>query len=361
METHNKKMQSPCSFRAIGVMSGTSLDGLDLSLAHYNYADGGWSFDLLEASTIQYEREIHDSLSNSMNLNGRELMEFDASYGKWIGEKINDFVSNSDCKIDVIGNHGHTVFHNPQKGISTQIGNGAHIAAVTGIPCVSNFRTGDIARNGQGAPLVPIGDELLFSQYDFCLNIGGIANISFKDKSKRVAYDICPANMALNHLSQIQKFPFDTNGVLGKNGKINSSLLDELNGIEFYGQQGPKSLGREWFESTFLTVLNRYNISNFDKLRTCYEHIAFQVANVLNFRSDATVLATGGGSKNEFLIDCIKQKTSNKIIIPEAEIIDFKEAIVFGFLAVLYLLNIPNCLSSVTGANTDSVGGCLYK
>lgn len=361
MEKNPENIQSPCTFRAIGVMSGTSLDGLDISLTEYTFDGTEWSFSLVKAETISYDKKYKSLLSESMEMNARELMEFDAEYGKWIGEQILNFINNTNCNIDIIGSHGHTVFHNPQKGISVQIGNGAQIAAATGIHCVSNFRSGDVARGGQGAPLVPIGDELLFAEYDLCLNIGGIANISLRENGKRVAFDICPANMVLNHFSQIQQLPFDENGILGKQGKIDGNLLEELNSIEFYGQNGPKSLGREWFESTFLPTIERHNISTFDKIRTSYEHIAIQVSKVFNTKNNAKLLATGGGSKNEFLIECIKQKTSNHIVIPKTEIIDYKEAIIFGFLAVLYILDIPSCLSSVTGAKIDSVGGCLYK
>ena len=361
MMIQNKIIQSPCSFRAIGVMSGTSLDGLDISLTEYSFNGTEWSYNLLKAETISYNQNLKSLLSESMGMSGQELMEFDAEYGKWIGEQILKFTKDTNCSIDLIGSHGHTVFHNPQKGVSVQIGNGSQIAAVTGIQCVSNFRSGDVARGGQGAPLVPIGDELLFAEYDLCLNIGGIANISLMENGERVAFDICPANMVLNHFSQTQQLPFDENGILGKQGKINENLLEELNGIEFYNLNGPKSLGREWFESTFLPTFERYNISTFDIIRTCYEHIAIQVSKVFNRKNNVRILATGGGSKNEFLIECIKQKTGNQIVIPENKIIDYKEAIIFGFLAVLYILDIPSCLSSVTGAKFDSVGGCLYK
>lgn len=356
-----KSAQSPLHIKAIGVMSGTSLDGLDICYAHFFLQEQNWSFKIVDAYTISYCKRLQQELKNAESLDGRELMALDARYGKWIGEAISKFISKLHNDVDIIGSHGHTVFHEPTRGFSTQIGNGAHIAAATGIPCVCNFRSGDVARGGQGAPLVPIGDELLFGGYSFCLNIGGIANISFREGNKRIAFDICPTNMILNHLAGLMEKEFDNNGELGRTGNIHPELLSQLNRIPFYQQEGPKSLGREWFTSDFLPVIDSYNIPLKDKFRTVYEHIAYQIASALDKNPSDTILITGGGAKNTYLIDLIRRNTGIEVIVPQSDIVDFKEALIFGFLAVLYLADTPTCLTSVTGANSNSIGGSLYK
>jgi anhydro-N-acetylmuramic acid kinase len=359
IEQKNNNTQSPCIFRAIGVMSGTSLDGLDLCFAEYTIKDRKWRFKIISAKTISYPNSISEALKSSMRIDANKFQLLHASYGKWIGEQINEFIEPSD-RIDLIGSHGHTVFHNPQNGYTTQIGSGAHIAAETGIPCVCDFRSSDIARGGQGAPLVPIGDNLLFNEYDFCLNIGGIANLSYGIDDKRVAYDICAANMALNHIANKMSLEYDDNGKIGAKGQIIIPMLDELNQLDYYNQQGAKSLGREWFDENFLPIIIKNKELPEDILRTIYEHIAIQIVKSCSIKSNASILITGGGARNTFLVDLIRSKTINRVIVPDPLIVDFKEALIFGFLAVLYQLRIPSCLATVTGAKRDSVGGCMY-
>lgn len=345
---------------AIGVMSGTSLDGLDICLARFSNKTHGWNYQIIKAETIPYESELKNLLSNVAHSSGHELIKLHSNYGIWIAERINEFLSETKIHVDVIGSHGHTVFHNPSLGYSTQIGSGAHIASLTGIPCVCDFRMGDIARGGQGAPLVPIGDELLFNNYPICLNIGGIANLSFKKINHRLAYDICPANMALNYFSRELGFDFDKDGYIGRNGSVNHSLLEKLSKLDFYSIDGPKSLGREWFEGEFLSITKEFSISTNDLMRTLYEHIAIKISDAFSIYPNGDVLVTGGGAKNNFLIELIRSKSSNRIVIPENKLIDFKEALIFGLLAVLYVNQAPSSISSVTGAKRDSIAGCLY-
>lgn len=350
-------------FKAIGLMSGTSLDGLDICLSDFSFSDEKWSFSIVASSSVGYDSNFKRKLQNSYSLTGRELMLLDAEYGIWCGERVNEFLKINKinpASISVIGSHGHTVFHEPARGFSTQIGNGAQIAAVAGIKCVSNFRSADIARGGQGAPLVPIGDDLLFSQFDKCINLGGFANISFKNQGERVAFDICPVNMALNLLSERVGEPYDDNGSLAQRGRINESLLFELNSLPFYSLKGPKSLAKEWFISDFLPFFEKFPLATDDLLRTACEHIAIQIARHISANPNENVLITGGGAKNGFLVQLIKSKTSCNIITPEVSIIDFKEALIFGFLAVLFLTKTPSCIASATGATSSSIGGCLY-
>ncbi len=359
--TSNPNTQQKSSkFRAIGVMSGTSLDGLDLSLAEYSYKNNYWDYIIVKTETVPYPKTFKESLRNATNVSGNELMRQDALFGKWIAKRILKFIPQKEEKIHVIGSHGHTIFHNPKEGYTTQIGNGAHIAALTGIPCVCDFRMGDIARKGQGAPLAPIGDELLFNKFDYCLNIGGIANISYRKNDKRIAYDICPANIALNQIANQLGLEYDDGGEIGKTGEVIIPLLNKLNELNYYKKAGAKSLGREWFESIFLPIINKYTSAPANLLRTVYEHIATKISETLQGNSNSTVLITGGGAKNNFLLMLLKNKCKNKLIIPSHDIIDFKESLIFGFLAVLYTNKVSSCLSSATGAIEDSIGGCLY-
>lgn len=348
------------TFRALGIMSGTSLDGLDLCIADYQPRNSKWNFTIRKAITIDYDDNVRERLENGFKQTGNELASLHAWYGQWIAERVNESIGNLKSSIDIIGSHGHTIFHNPTAGYTTQIGSGAHIAAITGIPCICDFRSGDIARGGQGAPLVPIGDQLLFGDYDMCLNIGGIANISYASEKGRIAYDICPANMALNYLANRLNLPIDRDGALGKTGQINAVLLDTLNHLEYYAQHGAKSLGREWFEQIFLPVIMQQSIGTVDTLRTVYEHISIKINESFLAKPNGRVLVTGGGAKNKFLINLIEQKYGRSLSIPSNTLIDSKEALVFGFLAVLYLTKTSSSLSSVTGAKSDSIGGCLY-
>jgi anhydro-N-acetylmuramic acid kinase len=281
-------------------------------------------------------------------------------YGKYIGKQVADFCADLPEKPVLVASHGHTIFHQPDSGLTLQIGNGAYIAAVTGIPTVCDFRSLDVAHGGQGAPLVPIGDELLFPEYEFCLNLGGIANVSFRENEERIAFDICPANMAFNHFTKELGYEYDLNGSMGRTGIVHPELLRLLNELDFYRQSGPKSLGREWFESEFLPLIYSFQLSPEDTLRTLYEHVSDQIAHSIDQYPKGQVLITGGGANNVFLIELFSEKTKHKTIVPSAQIIDFKEAIVFAFLGVLRFRNENNCLKSVTGADRDHSGGVIY-
>ncbi|MBN1990166.1 MAG: anhydro-N-acetylmuramic acid kinase [Bacteroidales bacterium] len=351
--------QPPSTIRAVGIMSGTSLDGLDLCLSDFRYENSKWDFAIVKATTLPYSPEIKRSLTEAFSLTGAELCALDFEYGKWIGERINEFVADVNPKPNIIGSHGHTIFHQPSLGYTTQIGKGAAISAVTGIPCVSDFRSGDVARGGQGAPLVPIGDRLLFSSYNWCLNIGGIANISTQKDSQQLAWDICPANMILNALANKQGKPYDSNGDLGREGAILTNLLDKLNSLPYYQSTPPKSLGREWFETHFypLFVSDDSSISNL--LATTYEHISHQIAQSIPSNASGKLLVTGGGAHNDFLIEKIKEKANISIVVPNKQTVDFKEALVFAFLSVLYIKGEAGSLSSVTGATASSIAGVL--
>jgi anhydro-N-acetylmuramic acid kinase len=346
--------------KVLGIMSGTSLDGVDLALCNFYERSGHWHFEVEAYETIAYSESWKNQLSKIYSGSALELSQLDHAFGKYLGEISVDFI-NRTSEPEIIASHGHTIFHDPKNNFTLQIGNGAQIAATTGISVVSDFRTGDVALGGQGAPLVPIGDEFLFYQYDACLNIGGISNISFKQNGKRIAYDICVANIVFNAFAIMGNKTFDENGEMGRNGKIIDTLFLELNALEYFQQDFPKSLGFEYYEQVLIPLFKKYFDKNsIDILRTYYEHVGFQIAQTMNTYNLCTTLVTGGGAYNEFLIECINKNTSHKIHVPDDHIVEYKEAMVFALLGMLRYNNEINILSSVTGASRDSIGGAIY-
>lgn len=348
------------SFKVIGLMSGTSLDGLDICFCIINSKDNKWNYKIVKTCTIHYSDEMKKKLSSVFNLSGIELTKIDYDYGKWIGTQVREFLSDCELRPDFIASHGHTIFHKPSEGYTLQIGKGSAIAAESGVPCICDFRSSDVCNAGQGAPLVPIGDRLLFSEYDICLNLGGFANLSYEKNNERFAFDIGPCNIILNHLAQKNGLDFDKDGELGKKGFVDSNLLKELNSLAFYQGQSPKSLGREWVEEVVLPIIEKSSISLNDKLRTLYEHIIDQICAKTNSIIGERILVTGGGAHNGLLIHLLRSKSNHSIVLPNKQTIDFKEALIFALLGVLYLQKIPGALSSVTGGKQDSVSGCLY-
>ncbi len=343
----------------IGVMSGTSLDGLDICCANFIYAKNNWTYKIIAAENKAYPNQLKSKIENAHLTDSKTFSLLHSDYGFYTGEQINQFINKYSLKPDLVASHGHTIFHQPEKRSTVQIGSGACIAAETGINTICDFRTTDVSLNGQGAPLVPIGDQYLFSEYDFCLNLGGFSNISFQRGDKRIAFDICPVNFVLNHYMKSIGKDFDENGGKARSGKINQQLLNELNELNVYKQSGPKSLAREDVEKIFFPIIDSFNFSLEDKLATYTEHISVQISKTI---TSGNVLVTGGGAFNTYLIERMRANAPQCIYqIPDSQIINYKEALIFAFLGVLYLYDIPNCLASVTGANYDNIGGALYK
>ncbi len=363
-------------------MSGTSLDGLDLAWCCFQQHSGGWEGEILLAHTLPYTEEWITRLRAAPGLSGKDLAALHYDYGRYTGDLIKDFiVSNNIKEPGIIASHGHTVFHRPDQGYTLQVGSGAALAAQTGCTVVCDFRSLDVSLQGQGAPLVPIGDHYLFAGYQYCLNLGGFANISFEENGTRVAFDICPVNFVLNKLIRqghiaaegyLQHLPadypvqeplrYDPSGAIASSGTISPQLLEQLNSISFYHLPGPKSLGEEWVNEVFLPLITHSTLSLPDLLRTLYEHMAHQIARSTRRLPGESMLITGGGAFNKFLISLIRQKLAPEIavIIPPQEIINFKEALVFGFLGILRIQGLPNTLSSVTGSLYNNIGGCVY-
>ncbi|MDI1356372.1 MAG: anhydro-N-acetylmuramic acid kinase [bacterium] len=347
--------------QVLGLMSGTSLDGLDMVLCSFEHTEARIQFNILEAQTINYSKDWKTKLKEVGKAKAEDYFRLHADYGRFIAEEIVKFLKNIPQKPDYIASHGHTVFHQPKLGFSTQLGCGATIAAISSIDTVCDFRSLDVALGGQGAPLVPIGDQLLFGDYEACLNIGGIANISFNnDEGNRVAYDVCEANMLLNYLSEKIGHPYDAEGEMARSGNVDQQLLKKINALPYYREEGAKSIGREWFEDQVLKTLEEEHVRITDLLATSTEHVAMIIANELTQKKLKSVLVSGGGAFNSFLMERIREHTACEIIIPNAEIINFKEALIFAFLGYLRVIDKTNTLSSVTGASRNSIGGAVY-
>lgn len=340
----------------LGQMSGTSLDGLDLALCEFEKSGDKVNFKLLHTETISYPKDIKLKLDSIYEASANDYFAFNQFYGKYMADKINACVINNQLKVDYLALHGHTIFHKPELGYTTQIGCAATVCAHTNINTISGFRNMDVALGGQGAPLVPIGDRDLFSEFESCLNIGGIANISFNQNNERIAFDICLANILLNYLSLKVGKDYDEGGIIAQSGTINNDLLNQLLEIDY----SKKSIGREDFEKNFRLILDTFSCSTEDILRTCVEYIAIYISQTLKNNQLNSVLISGGGAYNHFLIDCIKKHYSGKIEIPNDTIIQFKEAIIFAYLGYLYIHKEANCLKSVTGASRDNIGGNLH-
>ena len=345
------------TYFAIGLMSGTSLDGLDICYAKFQNITH-WEFEIIKTETIPYSLEWKNRLQNAILLSAEDLLALDKEYGFYLGEKTQEFISkNNITDLDFIASHGHTVFHQPQRKFTLQIGDGRAIKLTTKKPVIYDFRSQDVLMGGNGAPLVPIGDELLFSQYDACLNLGGFSNISLQKNHQRIAFDISPVNVVLNYFAEKLGKNYDENGDFARNGAINFKILEELNTLTFYQKPAPKSLGVEFVNSEIFPLLKDETPENI--IATFTEHIAEQIAKVFNDNQLKTVLVTGGGTFNTYLLEKIREKSQTELIVPDENIINFKEALIFAFMGVLRLRNEVNVLCSATGSSENHCSGIL--
>lgn len=343
---------------AIGLMSGSSLDGLDIALVRLAEKEGQYTFIIEAAETLPYPKYWHDQLANAFLSTPEALLPLDKEYGTYLGKQVKDFIAKNGVNPDFVASHGHTVFHKPERRFTLQIGDGQALADACGYTVVNDFRTEDVSKGGQGAPLVPIGDKLLFAEYDICLNVGGIANVSYEVDGKRIAYDICIANQALNWLAQREGLDYDKDGLLARKGKVDMDLLKRLNGHPFYGMTPPKSLGREFFEQHQKSLLK--GLSTSDLLATFTEHIALQVALAVSTLPKGKLLVTGGGARNKYLIERLQARSAHDIVVPDNTTIDYKEALIFALLGLLRLEGKTNVLCSATGAPSDSCSGKIW-
>lgn len=347
----------PDRYRVIGVMSGSSLDGLDLALCELVHDVGDWSFNIQEARTVPYDAPFQQRLKEAMHGPALELARLHRDLGDRIGMACRQLLNGRP--VDLIASHGHTLFHRPEEGLTMQLGCGARIAAITGTTTVCDFRTMDVALGGQGAPLVPLGEQLLFPRHKAFLNIGGICNIALHGAERVTGYDVCIGNQALNALANEAGLPYDQDGTLARSGRTIPELLDALNALPFHHQAPPRSLGREWFDEHVRPMIMASEHSIADRTAAVVEHIAQQLAAALAF-AEGPVLATGGGAHNGFLVERLRTLASTSIDVPDRLTVDYKEALVFALLGVLRVRGEANTLSSVTGAQRGSTGGAVY-
>ncbi|MGB6035216.1 MAG: anhydro-N-acetylmuramic acid kinase [Cryomorphaceae bacterium] len=337
----------------IGVMTGTSLDGLDLSLCEFR--EGGYK--ILSFQCVEIPEKLKKSLTESYTKSSREFFKIENEYSRFLAASIRDFHRQTSNQAQFVGVHGQTIFHEPNSQLTVQMLNGGLVAAITGLITVCDFRRADIALNGQGAPLVPIGDRDLFREYTACLNLGGFANLSTEVDGNRVAFDICAVNIVLNLLAKNEGKDYDDGGQMAATGKLDRELLLKLNSLAFYEQKPPKSLGREWMENHIVPLIN--GVENRSALRTYTEHVVEQIAQ--NLPQSGKVLVTGGGAYNQFLIaELAKALPSTNLVIPEKNLLEGKEALIFAYLAKLRLQGKTNVLASATGASRNSSSGAVY-
>ncbi|MBE7174670.1 MAG: anhydro-N-acetylmuramic acid kinase [Williamsia sp.] len=359
-------------YRAIGVMSGSSLDGLDIVFAQFEESRGAWSYEIKASDTYEYNTDWQRRLQQATNLSAYDYLKLHADYGKFTGEQINSFIQTHELyhQVQIIASHGHTVFHAPGNGFTAQLGDGAHIAAVTGINVVSDLRTMDVALGGQGAPIVPAGEKLLFAQHSVLLNIGGIANITYQNAETQVAFDICPANKVLNALAEKEGKPYDEDGEMASAGVVHDGLLWHLNEMDYYALPFPKSLDNSFGLQTVLPVIESYGqLTTADASATYVEHIVMQTVKAIQQLENQfsigskELLITGGGAFHSFLIQRLRdalEPMNYTITIPPSEVVKYKEALIMALLGLLRWREENTVLQSVTGASRSSIGGAVW-
>ncbi len=355
-------------YKVIGLMSGSSLDGLDIVFAELHETAGKWNYEIICSDCVEYDKKWGKKLSDAVNLSAKDYQLLHTDYGRFTGEKVNEFIDRNKLnhQINLISSHGHTTFHFPEKKMTHQLGDGASIAAETKLPVVSDLRSIDIAFGGQGAPIVPMGEKLLFTGYDYFLNLGGIANISINKKNEIIAYDICAANRVLNMLAGEKNLPYDNEGKISAEGEIDERLLEKLNSLEYYKLSYPKSLANSFGTDTIYPIIKSSGIKTENALRTYTEHICIQITNCLvNYKNDQIqkIFITGGGAFNKFLIQQMGaelQKINFEIYIPADDVVTYKEALIMALLGALRWREQYTILASVTGATRNTIGGALW-
>ncbi len=352
-------------YYVIGTMSGSSMDGLDIAYCRIEEVGGKWSFEIEQAACIEFDEQWKQKLTNITNVSAKDLLLTHTEFGHWMGKTIHQFIEENNLthKVHLIASHGHTVFHEPALGMTFQMGDGASIAAETQLSVVSDLRNLDVALGGQGAPIVPIGEQLFWSDYHYFLNIGGISNLTIKSADKFVAFDVCAANRVLNLIANEMGMAYDKEGIEASKGSIHQGLLNELNNLDYYQKPYPKSLSNEFGLDVLFSIIQKYELSNQDKLRTMCEHIAYQIGESIMPGESQKMMVTGGGAFNTFLMKLISEKLLTKnveVVIPDSKLIQYKEALVMALIGTLRWREENNVLSSVTGASRSSVGGALW-
>ena len=347
--------------RAIGIMSGTSVDGIDIAHCVFK-KEKKWSYKIEKAITINYPKGLKNRLLEAQKLNGYELIQLDHNLGDFIGKETKGFINKHNLKPEIISCHGHTIFHNLKDKISYQIGNANRIYSIVKIPVINNYRELDVIFEGQGAPLVPIGEKLLFHGHNYFINIGGILNLTKIDNNKIIAYDVVPANIVLNNISNKLEYEYDDKGNIAKKGKLIPELFKKLNSINYYKKNYPKSIGFEWIEKNIFRLIYKSRYKTMDILNTFTNHIAFQLTNNIKGQGNK-IFITGGGAYNDYLIKKVKSydKNKNDWKIPNDNLVNYKEALIFAFIGLLKQINKKNILKSVTGSSENISSGTITE
>lgn len=344
-------------------MSGSSLDGLDLCCCDFIVREENWSYVFHFTKTVPFPEDLANRLSKARDISSKELFKLDADLGDFIGQAVKTFMQeNCIEEVELIASHGHTVFHSPESSFSTQIGSGAHTAAACGLPVVSDLRSGDLAKGGQGAPIVPIGELLLFQSFDAFLNLGGIANISIIQDGKGQAWDIAGANQVLNHLAKKLGKPFDDEGKFAVEGEVDFSLIEQLDSWEYYQMDPPKSLDNQQVQEHYFPLVDSVEDPK-NALATFSEHLSAQIVKALlrMEKMPENLLVTGGGAHNKDLIKRLELKLPEVYVhVPNGALINFKEALIMAFIGLLRFKGQTNIISSITGAESDSISGAVY-
>lgn len=357
------------NYSVIGLMSGSSLDGLDIVFTELQESSGKWTYEIKCAGCLEYDEDWNTKLKSAIDLPAKEYQLLHTEYGKYLGEKVNEFIEMNQLhhKVNLVASHGHTTFHLPEKRMTHQLGDGAAIAAITKLPVVSDLRSLDVAFGGQGAPIVPMGEKLLFPGYQCFLNIGGIANLSIRNENEVIAFDVCAANRVLNMLALERNMNYDDGGKIASGGTIHQNLLTELNALNYYSLPYPKSLANSFGTDTIYPMIKNYGLTTEDSLCTYTEHIALQIKNSLEPFSLGfefqKLMITGGGAFNQYLVErmnLLLHPVNFEIYQPPAEVVNYKEALIMALLGVLRWREQYTVLSSVTGAERNSIGGALW-
>lgn len=355
-------------YNVIGVTSGTSLAGLDLVFVALTEVRGKWTYEIKAAERLAYTPEWEEKLGSAANLPARDYLLLNSEYGHYTGHAVKQFISQHqlDHQVHFITAHGHTVFHVPGQKMTAQLGDGAAIAAVTGLPVISDLRAMDVALGGKGAPILPIAEQLLFPDYRYRVNLGENATIAIQKDEQFLAFDICPCNYILDTLAETLGRAYDDEGKLAAGGVTDQPLLGALNGLAFYNEKYPRTLASKFGTGIVMPMIQQHQLSTQGKLNTYTHHIAAQIEKVVKDLlpqeedTSRSLLLTGGGTANTYLVKVIEEVLQPLNITVTTQNEPFRNALMIALLGALRWRQEPNALASVTGAEKDSVGGALW-
>lgn len=344
----------------VGLMSGSSLDGIDLALVSFvlDANNDLVNWHIIDTALVPFDNKWNKRLTTYQGLSVDDYFLLESDFSLLLGEHIKKVVAHHDIKA--VGVHGHTLAHIPEKNISIQLGNGGLIASIAEVDVVTDFRIQDIGAGGQGAPIVPAVERALFPDYKYFLNLGGIVNVSnHSDHQHVTAFDIGPCNQLLNHLSSRLNLPYDNDGAIARTGTFHPDVMEAVLRLPYFNKTGAKSLSNQWIQDSVLPMFDKLRPA--DALRTAVELIATTIAQALN--GPGRVLITGGGAHNTYLIERLRKNIGDKPIVlhlPEKQLIDFKEALLMAYMAYSRVYHKKNVFKSVTGADDDYVTGAWY-